>query len=145
MLDAQDVHRHPVNVALLDNAQFGQKAAEGMARNIGSWRFLIIQSCVLAAWIVLNVYEVLFKAWDPYPFILLNLTLSFQAAYTGPILLIAANRSTERDHMVLEHEAEQTAQHTAILANLQDLLTQNTRLTQELHDLTTKKNSGAAD
>jgi uncharacterized membrane protein len=83
-----------------------QVLAEGMARRIGSWRFLIIQSIFLAFWIALNVM-VIIQHWDPYPFILLNLMLSFQAAYTGPILLIATNRQSEVDRKMLSetHDA----------------------------------------
>ena len=66
-----------------------------MARTIGSWRFIVCQSLVLASWIALNVVGPAHP--DPYPFILLNLMLSFQAAYTGPVLLMSANRQAEVD------------------------------------------------
>ena len=69
--------------------------ADLMASRIGSWPFIIFQSLVLFAWIVINGLGLV--DWDPYPFILLNLLLSFQAAYTGPILLMAASRQAEID------------------------------------------------
>jgi uncharacterized membrane protein len=77
----------------------GQKIADGFATSVGSWTFIIIQSVILALWIAANVYftkhvQSGIKPWDAYPFILLNLTLSFQAAYTGPILLMSSNRQT---------------------------------------------------
>jgi len=122
-------HRHPVNQQHLDNATFGQRTAEHMAKVIGSWRFLIIQSTLLAGWIIFNSDSG--RAWDVFPFILLNLMLSFQAAYTGPVLLIAANRSAERDRLLIEHEATE-------VTLMQTLLTENTELTRAIHALTTE-------
>lgn len=75
---------------------FGQRASDGIARVIGSWKFIIIQSVIMSAWIILNITAWIYH-WDPYPFILLNLMLSFQAAYTAPILLMTENRQSERD------------------------------------------------
>ena len=86
-----------------------------MSATIGSWRFLIIQSIILAIWILLNVTELVIRPWDVYPFILLNLALSFQAAYTGPILLIASNRQSEIDRL----HAEVSYSHTDQLLELQ--------------------------
>jgi uncharacterized membrane protein len=77
----------------------GQRAADAVARQLGSWRFLIIQSCLLATWMILNIAELLFKPFDPYPFILLNLVLSFQAAYAAPVLLMSSNRQAEKDRL----------------------------------------------
>ena len=75
---------------------FGQKAADRITQIVGSWHFIIIQSIILVIWIVLNVTAWI-RHWDPYPFILLNLALSFQAAYTAPIILMSENREAERD------------------------------------------------
>lgn len=75
---------------------FGQRLADGVAATVGSWRFIIVQSGLLALWIILNVVGWI-QAWDPYPFILLNLALSFQAAYTAPILMMSQNRQAEID------------------------------------------------
>src|SRR5579859_1995588 len=124
-------HVHPVNRKQIDQATLGQRTAEQMARVIGSWRFLIIQSTLLAGWIVFNTYALVVVHWDPAPFILLNLMLSFQAAYTGPVLLIAANRSAERDRLLMEHEALE-------IDLQQTLLNENTALTREIHRLTTE-------
>ena len=74
----------------------GARAADRFAKLVGSWRFIIGQSVVLAGWIVVNV-TAWTHHWDPYPFILLNLMLSFQAAYAGPIIMMSQNRSAERD------------------------------------------------
>ncbi len=72
----------------------GQRAAEFVAARVGSWPFIIWQSCALATWVTVNTVHAFSRyAWDPEPYILLNLMLSFQAAYTGPIVMIAQNRS----------------------------------------------------
>jgi uncharacterized membrane protein len=74
----------------------GQRVADSVAANMGSWRFIIIQSALLVLWIALNVVGWI-KAWDPYPFILLNLALSFQAAYAAPFIMMSQNRQSEID------------------------------------------------
>ncbi|WP_310415635.1 DUF1003 domain-containing protein [Chamaesiphon sp. OTE_8_metabat_110] len=74
----------------------GDRIADVVTEVVGSWRFIIIQSCLLTVWIVLNVLAVLGQ-WDPYPFILLNLALSFQAAYATPFILMSQNRQSEID------------------------------------------------
>jgi len=83
----------------------GERVADGFAALLGSWRFIIIQSVILGIWMTLNVLGWV-KHWDPYPFVLLNLTLSFQAAYTGPILLMSQNRQNRiterRSHLDLQ-------------------------------------------
>ena len=73
----------------------GQRLADAMASIIGSWRFIGIQTCTITCWLLLNTRGPVRP--DPYPFILLNLLLSFQAAYTGPVLLMSANRQAEID------------------------------------------------
>ena len=80
----------------------GQRVADTVAATMGSWPFIIIQSVVLAGWIILNVTEIVFRAWDPYPFILLNLMLSFQAAYAAPIIMMSQNRQAAKDRLQAE-------------------------------------------
>ncbi len=76
----------------------GQRLADAVVHFIGSWRFIIIQSIILTIWIVMNgIWLLAGQAWDPYPFILLNLMLSFQAAYASPLILMAQNRSDMKD------------------------------------------------
>ena len=79
----------------------GQKVADAVAATIGSWPFIIIQSCLLAGWVTLNVIAWI-QHWDPYPFILLNLALSFQAAYAGPFILMSQNRQQDIDRRKAE-------------------------------------------
>jgi uncharacterized membrane protein len=76
-----------------------------VAEIIGSWRFIIIQSTLLAVWIALNITAYIYR-WDPYPFILLNLALSFQAAYATPIIMMSQNRQSEKDHMQAKNDYE---------------------------------------
>jgi uncharacterized membrane protein len=81
----------------------GQKIADQVAATMGSWNFIIIQSALLAVWIVLNVTAFVEK-WDPYPFILLNLALSFQAAYAAPFIMMAQNRQQDVDRQKAEED-----------------------------------------
>ena len=81
---------------------FGQRIADTVAAMMGSWSFIIVQSVILTVWIILNVVAWI-SHWDPYPFILLNLALSFQAAYAAPFIMISQNRQAERDR----HQAEE--------------------------------------
>jgi len=74
----------------------GQKVADRVAATMGSWRFIIIQTTILLCWIVLNVTAYI-NRWDPYPFILLNLALSFQAAYAAPFIMMSQNRQQDID------------------------------------------------
>jgi uncharacterized membrane protein len=99
-----DEHKHPVNVLHHDNATFGEMLADKIASGIGSWTFLIIQTCAVLVWLTLNIIGFV-KHWDPFPFILLNLLFSVQAAYTGPVLLLAGNRQAQKDRLTLEHAA----------------------------------------
>jgi uncharacterized membrane protein len=84
---------------------FGQRVADKVADTIGSWRFIITQSIILVTWITLNVLASINHwgwAWDVYPFILLNLALSFQAAYSGPVIMMSQNRQSLKDRLAAE-------------------------------------------
>lgn len=83
----------------------GQRLADGVASTIGSWRFIAIQSTAIVVWMVGNVMSG-GGAWDPYPFILLNLLLSFQAAYTAPAIMMSQNRQSEMDRRHAETDYE---------------------------------------
>lgn len=74
----------------------GAALADAVAATVGSWRFILVQSGVIAAWMAGNVLAG-GSAWDPYPFILLNLLLSFQAAYTAPVIMMSQNRQSDVD------------------------------------------------
>jgi len=79
-----------------DSLAFGQRLADSVANGMGSWRFIIIQTLIVALWMILNAIAFI-QHWDPYPYILLNLLFSTQAAYAAPIIMMAQNRQSERD------------------------------------------------
>jgi uncharacterized membrane protein len=81
----------------------GQRIADKVAATMGSWTFIIAQSVILGIWVVLNVTAYI-KSWDPYPFILLNLALSFQAAYAAPIIMMSQNRQQDVDRKAAEND-----------------------------------------
>ena len=122
---------------------FGRRA-EKLARLFGTPQYIVAQSLVVAAWIALNSIA-LISEWDPYPFILLNLAFSTQAAYAAPLILLAQTRQAERDkehselidkrHTTLEEAAER--QTREIMA----LLESNTELTREVHALLVQRSA----
>ena len=95
-------HRHDpvvnVNQVFADQLTFGQRAADAVAGVMGSWGFIVVQSCFLCAWIVLNITAWV-QRWDPYPFILMNLLLSMQAAYAAPVIMMSQNRQAAKDRL----------------------------------------------
>jgi uncharacterized membrane protein len=97
--------RHPVNIALHTNAPVGVRVANATTGFMGSWKFIVLQTIVVFAWVAGNVYLVFH--FDPYPFIFLNLAFSTQAAYAAPLILLASNQSAIRDRATLEHAARE--------------------------------------
>jgi uncharacterized membrane protein len=109
-LDAM-VDRHPTNIRHMGKQRTsGERIADAVAARVGSWPFIIVQSTLLLLWILGNALIIRDwlggKPFDPYPFILLNLMLSFQAAYTGPFVLMSQNRQAARDRDEAEHDYE---------------------------------------
>lgn len=98
--------RHPVNKAFVEEAPLGARIADRVTGFMGSWRFIIVQTVIVVIWIGGNI--VLLFRFDPFPFILLNLAFSTQAAYAAPLILLAGNRQSLRDRMTLEHAASET-------------------------------------
>jgi uncharacterized membrane protein len=124
---------------------FGQRA-ESFARFFGTPRFLITQTVVVIGWVTMNAVAVSYR-WDPYPFILLNLVFSLQAAYAAPLILLAQTRQADRDHALSEADsrhrqglADAAAEREEIsiqqVAAIQDLLVLNTSLTEQVERLT---------
>ena len=111
-------HSHPpvknVNDLYEETRSPGDRIADSVAAVVGSWRFIVIQSVILAFWVVLNVTAYI-RHWDPYPFILMNLFLSMQAAYTAPIIMMSQNRMAAKDRIeahndyMLDVKAEEEA------------------------------------
>jgi uncharacterized membrane protein len=131
--------RHPVNRELYDAAPLGPRIADAVTGFMGSWRFIAIQTLIVLIWISGNVY--LLFHFDPYPFILLNLAFSTQAAYAAPLILLAGNRSAIRDRMTLEHTAEETdleaRQNQELLKGNQEILQRVEALEQRILQLET--------
>jgi uncharacterized membrane protein len=132
-------HRHPpvknVNRMVDERLTVGQRAADAFASGVGSWTFIIIQSVVLAAWIVVNVLAWI-HTWDPYPFILLNLALSFQAAYAAPILMMSQNRQASKDRLMAEEDyMVNTKAEEELKAIMHHLETQDDMMIDILHRL----------
>jgi uncharacterized membrane protein len=101
----------------VDPEMFGQ-LSERLARFLGTGKFLFWQTLLVITWIALNLFAVALR-WDPYPFILLNLAFSTQAAYAAPLILLAQNRQDNRDRVSLEEDrarAAQTKEDTEFLA-----------------------------
>jgi uncharacterized membrane protein len=97
--------RHPVNREFGDEAPLGARVADRVTGFLGSWKFIVVQTVIVALWIAGNV--ILIVDFDPFPFILLNLAFSTQAAYAAPLILLAGNRQSLRDRMTLEHAADE--------------------------------------
>jgi uncharacterized membrane protein len=129
-------HRHPELEHLrgaFGNDAFGQLAERG-ARFFGTPQYIVGQSVLVVAWLVVNAVGWSLR-WDPYPFILLNLAFSTQAAYAAPLILLAQSRQAARDQV----HAELGAKHVERLSEQQmQLLEENTRLTKEIHRLSTE-------
>ncbi|MEP6892489.1 MAG: DUF1003 domain-containing protein [Gaiellaceae bacterium] len=108
------------------------KAAETGARFFGTPGYILGQTVVVIVWISINAIALALR-WDPYPFILLNLAFSLQAAYAAPLILLAQTRQAERDKMHVEADA----MHREEIAGRQaELLEVNTKLTEQVHQLT---------
>lgn len=86
-----------------DSLEFGSRIADAVAKGMGSWSFIIIQTGFVIVWMGLNLIAY-FKHWDAYPFILLNLLFSTQAAYAAPIIMMAQNRQNERDRIQAQED-----------------------------------------
>src|SRR5258706_2702889 len=95
--------RHPVNRAMTEDAPLGARIADAVTTFLGSWKFIVIQTVIVVIWISGNIW--LAFNFDPFPFILLNLAFSTQAAYAAPLILLAGNRQSLRDRLTLEHAA----------------------------------------
>lgn len=102
-----------------DKRTFGERLADSVAQGMGSWAFIVVQSMIVIVWMSLNVFA-LVNHWDPYPFILLNLVFSTQAAYAAPIIMMSQNRSSERDR---EHAAADYRTNLEAKKEIEDLMT----------------------
>ncbi|HQU16185.1 MAG: hypothetical protein B7Z66_09360 [Chromatiales bacterium 21-64-14] len=142
-------HKHSkvrnVNEVLEQRSTFGQRTADRVAAVMGSWNFIIVQSVLLTAWIILNVTAYL-NHWDPYPFILMNLVLSMQAAYAAPIIMMSQNRQAQRDRVEAQNDYQVNIKsEEEIRAVLDHLAAQDQALAQMQKFLVDHFNSGQYD
>lgn len=108
-----DKHRESLSI--------GQKVADAVAQGMGSWSFIIWQTVFVLVWMLLNVIGYM-KHWDAYPFILLNLIFSTQAAYAAPIIMMAQNRQSERDRLQAQDDYKCNMEAKAEIESLQKQL-----------------------
>lgn len=111
-----------------DRPTLGQRTAEAVAKVVGSWRFIAAQSLAIALWVIFNQMRQS-PHWDPYPFILMNLVLSMQAAYTAPMIMMAQNREARRDRYLAQTSyVEITHTESDVLRLHELMLDQNNKL-----------------
>ena len=133
-----------VNEVVREQLTVGQIAADWIATKVGSWQFIISQSLLLTLWALLNITAWV-RHWDPYPFILMNLVLSLQAAYTAPMIMMSQNRKAVHDRIEahIDYEVNQKAE-TEIQVIMENLDAQNVVIA-ELHKMLAElcaKNAG---
>ena len=124
----------------VEQITLGQRVADGVAATMGSWRFIIVQSAILFFWIVLNITAWI-AHWDPYPFILLNLALSFQAAYAAPFIMMSQNRQQDIDRVQAKNDYQVNVKAELEIELLHQKIdaireTEIAQLTQAVSDLT---------
>src|SRR5579875_213294 len=130
-------HDHPpvmdVNKVADEQLTVGDRIADAVASTVGSWPFIIVQSIILAAWIVANIILAIYhSAWDPYPFILLNLALSFQAAYAAPFVMMSQNRQAAKDRLMAENDYKTDVKGEIEVCNIMEHLDHQDKLILQL-------------
>lgn len=130
---------------------FGERAADAVAAAVGSWTFVLAQTAIVTLWVIVNVVGFIAR-WDPYPFILLNLLFSTQAAYTAPILMMSQNRQATKDRLRDDHEADEidllytiNQQQLEILHLLHAQICPGTKLTHAMAATTNDSGSPEGD
>jgi uncharacterized membrane protein len=99
-------HRHPVNIDAYDRRSKTDQKVDSFVAGFGSLKFIIYQTIIIIFWIIFNCVGIFGLKWDPYPFILLNLVFSTQAAYAAPLILLSQNRQAEVDRQKAENDFE---------------------------------------
>src|SRR5690348_2092355 len=105
----------------LERLSFSQKLADRVAKMIGSWTFIIWQTVFVIGWMSLNIFGAIYH-WDPYPFILLNLLFSTQAAYAAPIIMMAQNRQNDKDRIQAQKDYQTNVEAKQEIEQLQQRL-----------------------
>jgi uncharacterized membrane protein len=131
-------HEHPpvvdVNAIVAERMTVGERTADRVAAMMGSWKFIIIQSTILAVWFALNSVAMI-RHWDPYPFILMNLVLSTQAAYAAPIIMMSQNRQAARDRLEAHNDFEVNLKAEIEIASVLEHLAAQDRALERVHAL----------
>lgn len=131
-------HEHPpvrdVNALVEERLTAGERSADAVAAMMGSWRFIIVQTVLLAGWMALNAVAAV-RHWDPYPFILMNLLLSTQAAYAAPIIMMSQNRQAARDRLEAHNDYEVNKKAEVEVAAVLAHLEAQDRALEEVHRL----------
>ena len=142
----QKLHlRHPVFVRYHgEDALLGIRLANAITGFMGSWTFLILQTIIVAAWISLNILMWI-NHFDPYPFILLNLAFSTQAAYAAPLILMAGNVSAAKDRELWDHDYDTNQKAYAKIEGLELQIRTLIEQNQQLLMMLTEQNQNAAD
>src|SRR6266849_6374651 len=129
----------PSRLEMSEPLTTSERIADNAARVVGSWRFIIIQTILVAIWIAFNAWELGLGHFDVYPFVLLNLMFSVQAAYTGPILLLASNRQATKDRAMALRDDEELGvifrlqqEQMEILSLLRDAQDKHTQILEML-------------
>jgi uncharacterized membrane protein len=129
--------RHPVNRAMSDEAPLGARIADRVTGFMGSWKFIVVQTVIVVIWIGGNI--LLLFHFDLFPFILLNLAFSTQAAYAAPLILLAGNRQSLRDRLTLEHAAAEAdieeKQNVELLEGNKSLAESNQQILKQVEAL----------
>jgi len=99
----------------------GARAADALTKAVGSWTFVVAQAALLSAWFILNTVA-WFTHWDEYPFVLANLFMSAEAAFTGPVILMSSNRSDAEDRAVLRQDLEEDSETNRLVRAIADRL-----------------------
>jgi len=135
--------KHPVNLSFHDEAPLGAHIADRVTGFMGSWKFIIIQTIVVGLWVIGNVY-LLTKPFDPFPFILLNLAFSTQAAYAAPLILLAGNRQARKDRETLEYAAAESEkadlQNVNLAKQIRGIEEQILKLEEKILDIAKQEN-----
>ena len=133
-------HGHPVIQKAHADRTTGERVADAVARFGGSWPFIFVFLGLIAGWMIINTLLLQHglgrRAFDPYPYIALNLVLSALAGIQAPVILMSQNRAAARDEALAAHHYEEGEKMERLAEKTQSLLEQNTKLTEQVHALT---------
>jgi uncharacterized membrane protein len=131
------MRRHEIHRA----GTVGERAADSVAAAMGSWKFIIAQSVIVVVWMACNVVGFV-RHWDIYPFILLNLLFSTQAAYAAPIIMMSQNRQAQRDRLRDDLEASEVEDLTATTKEIHRINLAQTQMLTLLHEILQQQRGG---